>query len=426
MIQRAKFSLLLTVFIDLLGFGIVIPILPLYAKNISAQPSPWMTGINEWFNFTNPSAFWAGIAMVSFTVMQFIATPVLGRWSDKIGRRPLLYISLIGSALGYLVLGLTMRYEWVIAARILDGLTGGNIAVAQAAMADISTPEDRSKSLGMMGAAFGMGFIMGPALAGILSGSSWGNWLYEVRGFHLPFLVASGLSLIASLSVLFFLPETLSPENRAKTNSKKRGHALTQALKRPQMPTLLLISLLTVTGFGMFEGSFSLMTNQRFGFGQSEVGYLFGVIGLLIAIYQGGIVRIVIKFIPEKKLLILGLILLFFAFLTLPIAPLYWPFYLCIIPAAWGSGMNNTSTLALASKLTPPEDQGSLFGVLGAVQSLGRILGPAIGTIAYAKYGYRMPFNIAAGFILLALVASLMLFIIQYDKPKSPCPPSEG
>lgn len=202
---KAKFALLFTVFIDLLGFGIVIPILPLYAKNISANPSPWMIGINQWFDFSNPGAFWAGLAMVSFTSMQFVATPILGRWSDKIGRRPLLYISLMGSALGYLVLGLTMRYEWVIAARILDGLTGGNIAVAQAAMADISTPEDRSKSLGMMGAAFGMGFVLGPALAGILSGSSWGNWLLEAYGLHLPFLVASVMSLIASLSVLFFL-----------------------------------------------------------------------------------------------------------------------------------------------------------------------------------------------------------------------------
>ena len=411
--QRAKFALLFTVFIDLLGFGIVIPILPLYAKNISANPSPWMIGINQWFDFSNPGAFWAGLAMVSFTSMQFVATPILGRWSDKIGRRPLLYTSLMGSALGYLVLGLTMRYEWVIAARILDGLTGGNIAVAQAAMADISTPEDRSKSLGMMGAAFGMGFVLGPALAGILSGSSWGNWLLEAHGLHLPFLVASVMSLIASLSVLFFLPETLSAENREKTKHKKRGHAILQALKRPQMPTLLLISLLTVTGFGMFEGSFALMTNQRFGFGQKEVGYLFGVVGLLIAIYQGAIVRIISKLISEQKLLVLGLTFLIIGFVSLPIAPLYWPFYLCIIPAAWGSGMNNTSTFALASKLTPPEDQGSLFGVLGAVQSLGRILGPAIGTLAFAQYGYRMPFHVAVGFIVLALGAAVALLSAQ-------------
>lgn len=406
---RAKFTLLFTVFIDLLGFGIVIPILPLYAKNISDNPSPWMVGINEWFSFSNPGAFWAGLAMVSYTLMQFIATPILGRWSDKIGRRPLLYISLMGSALGYLVLGLTMRYEWVIAARILDGLTGGNIAVAQAAMADISTPEDRSKSLGMMGAAFGMGFVLGPALAGILSGSSWGNWLLGMHGIHLPFIVASVMSLTASVSVLFFLPETLSEENRKKTNSTKRGHVLLQVLKRPQMPTLIAISLLTVTGFGMFEGSFSLMANERFGFGQREVGYLFGVVGLLIAIYQGAMVRIVSALISEQKLLVLGLTFLIIAFICLPVAPLYWPFYLCIIPAAWGSGMNNTSTFALASKLTPPEDQGSLFGALGAVQSLGRILGPAIGTLAFAQYGYRMPFHIAVGFIVLALAAALFL-----------------
>lgn len=178
------------------------------------------------------------------------------------------------------------------------------------------------------------------------------------------------------------------------------------------MPTLLLISLLTVTGFGMFEGSFALMTNQRFGFGQKEVGYLFGVVGLLIAIYQGAIVRIISKLIPEQKLLILGLTLLIVAFVSLPIAPLYWPFYLCVIPAAWGSGMNNTSTFALASKLTPRKIRES-FGVLGAVQSLGRILGPAIGTLAFAQYGYRMPFHVAVGFIVLALGAGVALLSAQ-------------
>lgn len=417
--QNSKFTLLLTIFTDLLGFGIVIPILPLYAKNISDNPSPWMSHINEMLNFSNPGAFWAGLAMVSYTVMQFISTPILGRWSDKFGRRPLLYISLLGSTIGYLVLGFTMQYEWVIAARILDGLTGGNISVAQAAMADLSTPQDRSKSLGMMGAAFGMGFILGPALAGILSGSSIGVYLLETHGLHLPFLVASVLSLTASLSVIFFLPETLSVESRQRTRNKKRGHALLQEFKRPQMPTLLFISLITVTSFGMFEGSFSLMVNHRFGFGQKEVGYLFGVVGLLIALYQGLIVRFISKFFSEKKILVLGLTFLVIAFIFMPIAPLFWPFYLCIIPSAWGSGMNTTAIYALSSKLTPAEDQGSLFGVLGSIQSLGRIIGPALGTLTFAQYGYRMPFHIATGLILVALVAALVLLPKPYADPKN-------
>lgn len=408
--KKAQFALLLTVFIDLLGFGIVIPILPLYAKYISDNPSSWMTSINAWMGFANPAAFWAGLAMISFTTMQFIASPILGRLSDQRGRRPILFISLLGSSLGYLVLGLTMNYEWVIAARILDGLTGGNIAVAQAAMADLSTPEERSKSLGLIGAAFGMGFVLGPALAGVTSGSAWGIYLLDQYGLHLPFLIACGLSLLASVLVLVYLPETLSVAHQEKTRRENRTHAILHAWRTPKMPSLLIISLLTVTGFGMMEGSFSLMANERFGFGQREVGYLFGLIGILIAVYQGGLIRLATKYFKDHTLLLMGLSSMIVAFLLLPVVPWGWPFLLAIVPSAWGSGMNNTATFTIASKITPPEDQGSLFGVLGAVQGLGRILGPAIGTVAFAKYGYQMPFHVAVLCLSLSVVLALNLF----------------
>ncbi|WP_306589740.1 MFS transporter [Geothrix sp. 21YS21S-4] len=412
--KRARTAIFLTVFVDLLGFGIVIPILPLYAKAIADHPSPWMESVNHFLGLggggTTPGAFWAGVGFLSFSLMQFIASPILGRISDVSGRKPVLWMSLAGSAAGYLMLALTSRFEWMLAARILDGITGGNISVAQAAMADSSRPEERSKVMGMIGAAFGLGFVLGPALAGVLSGSAFGHHLLETRGWHLPFFVAAGLSLTASLMVLLWLPETLTPEVRARARShESRGHALVKALKRPAMAKILSVSLLAMAGFAMMEGTFALLVHERFGFRQREVGFLFAGIGILLVIYQGGLVRVVAKRLPERGALVAGLVLMGLALPLMPYAAWMWPFLLLFIPLAWGSGMGNTAGSALASRLTPPEDQGSLFGVLNATTGLGRIVGPAVGTFTFARWGGAATYTVAGLTLALALVLALTL-----------------
>jgi MFS family permease len=412
--KRARMAIFLTVFVDLLGFGIVIPILPLYAQAIADHPSHWMESVNHFLGLggagTTPGAFWAGVAFLSFSLMQFIASPILGRVSDLVGRKPVLWISLIGSALGYLMLALTSRFEWILAARLLDGITGGNIAVAQAAMADSSEPEERSKVMGMIGAAFGLGFVLGPAIAGILSGSDFGHHLLATRGWHLPFFVAAGLSLLASLMVLLWMPETLTDEVRARARShESRGHALVKAMKRPGMPQILGVSLLAMAGFAMMEGTFALLVHQRFDFHQREVGFLFAGIGVLLVIYQGGLVRVVAKRIPERVALIIGLVFMGLALPLMPKAPWMWPFVLLLIPLSWGSGMGNTAGTALASQLTPPEDQGGLFGVLNAMSGVGRIIGPAVGTFTFARWGGQATYTIAGLTLGLALVLALTL-----------------
>jgi multidrug resistance protein len=412
--KRARMAIFFTVFVDLLGFGIVIPILPLYAKEIAEHPSGWMESVNQFLGLgaagTTPGAFWAGVGFLSFSLMQFIASPLLGRLSDKVGRKPVLWVSLIGTALGYLMLALTSRFEWMLAARILDGLTGGNIAVAQAAMADSSAPEERSKAMGMIGAAFGLGFVLGPALAGLLSGSAFGHHLLATRGWHLPFFVAGGLSLMASMMVLFWLPETLTDEVRARAHShESRGHALVRAMKRPGMPQILGVSLLAMAGFAMMEGTFALLAEQRFQFHQREVGFLFAGIGILMVIYQGGLVRVVAKRIPERAALITGLLLMGLSLPLMPRAEWMWPFVLLFIPLSWGSGMGNTAGSALASRLTPPEDQGSLFGVLNAMTGMGRILGPALGTFTFARWGGQATYTLAGLTLGLALLLALTL-----------------
>jgi len=413
--KRARLAIFLTVFVDLLGFGIVIPILPLYAKEIADHPSAWMESVNHLLGLggagTTPGAFWAGVGFLSFSLMQFIASPILGRASDKMGRKPVLWMSLVGSSVGYLMLALTSRFEWMLAARILDGITGGNISVAQAAMADSSAPEERSKAMGMIGAAFGLGFVLGPAMAGILSGSAFGHHLLATRGWHLPFFVAAGLSLAASLLVALWVPETLDKEAQARSR-ETRGHALVKAFKRPGMPQLLGVSMLAMAGFAMMEGTFALLVHKDFDFHQREVGYLFAGIGILLVIYQGGLVRVVAKRIPERTALIAGLVLMG---LALPMMPMmseslrFWPFLLLLIPLAWGSGMGNTAGSALASRLTPAEDQGSLFGVLNAMTGLGRIIGPAVGTFTFARWGGQTSYTVAGLTLALALGLALTL-----------------
>ncbi len=412
--HRARLAIFFTVFMDLLGFGIVIPILPLYAKAIADHPSPWMAQVDRFLGLggagTTPGAFWAGVAFLAFSLMQFIATPILGRVSDLVGRKPVLWISLIGTAVGYVMLALTSRFEWVLAARVLDGITGGNLSVAQAAMADSSKPEERSKVMGMIGAAFGLGFVLGPALAGVLSGSAMGLRMLATHGWHLPFFVAAGLSLLASLMVIFWMPETLTDEVRSRAKTEEsRGHALIQAMKRPGMTQIMAIALLAMAGFSMMEGTFALLAHARFDFHQREVGYLFAYIGILIVLYQGGLVRMVAKRIPERVALWAGLLLMALSLPFLPTAPWKWPFLLVLIPMAWGSGMNTTATSALASRLTPAEDQGGLFGTMNAMTGLGRIVGPLAGTFVFARWGGHATYLASAGVVVVALLLAFTL-----------------
>jgi MFS family permease len=408
--KRAQLAIFFTVFVDLLGFGIVIPILPIYARGIALHPSPWMASINHLFGFSDPGAFWAQIAMVSFSVAQFFAGPILGRISDLTGRRPVLFLSMLGTCLSYVILATTGRIEWVLASRFFGGVFGANISVAQAAMADSSMPSERSKVLGMIGAAFGMGFLFGPALGGILSKTAASAYLSSAFHWNLGFLVAAGFSLMAATMVVLWVPETLRPE--ARTHAKmvqSRGHVLRRALSRQGMPQILGIALLAMTGFALLESTFSLMLKERFQSTQFQVSLTFVVLGTLIALYQGVLVRAVVKRLPERRAQAAGLLLLMLFLPVLPHAGWMWPFLLVLVPLAWGQGMNNTATSALASQLTPADEQGGQFGALQAMQSVGRILGPLIGSFAYGRLGFAAPYWIASGCVAVALVLALSL-----------------
>src|SRR5918993_4067105 len=254
-----------TVFIDLVGFGIVIPVLPFYAEGTLFNATPRTVGL----------------LFASYSIMQLIFSPVLGGLSDKYGRRPVLLLSIIGTGIGFLVLGLATTLVMLFIGRILDGITGGNISTAHAYIADITTEENRAKGMGLIGAAFGLGFIFGPAIGGILS-----RW-----GVHVPFIFAGALALANATLLYFVLPETVGPGHPARRSAAAgRWAQLAAALRRPSLAFVLAVYFLFVTAFSVMTSSFGLFTLYRFGFDAHDTGWIFAFVWVVGALVQGGLI----------------------------------------------------------------------------------------------------------------------------------------
>src|SRR5256885_1409156 len=274
----------ITVFIDLVGFGIVIPVLPFYVEGTKFHASTRMVGL----------------LFASYSVMQLIFTPILGRLSDKYGRRPILLISLLGTAAGFLVLGFATTLWMLFAGRIIDGISGGNISTAQAYIADITTPENRAKGMGMIGAAFGLGFTFGPAIGGVLS-----KW-----GISVPFIFAGCLALANAVLLYFTLPETVTPDHPARASAATgRWSQLFKALKQPRLAFVLAIYFLFVVAFSIMTTSFALFTMYRFGYDAAHNGYIFMFVGILGVVIQGGLIGRLVKAFGEVPLVITGALL---------------------------------------------------------------------------------------------------------------------
>ncbi len=359
-----------TVFIDLVGFGIVIPVLPFYAEGTRFNASPRMVGF----------------LFASYSIMQLVFSPILGRLSDKHGRRPVLLVSIIGTGIGFLILGFATTLWMLFVGRILDGITGGNISTAQAYIADITTKEDRAKGLGLIGAAFGLGFVLGPAIGGILS-----QW-----GVAVPFFFAAGLCFANALLLYFTLPETVTRDHPARSSAAGgRGLAqLYQSLKEPRLGFVLSIYFLFVVAFSIMTTSFSLYTMFRFGYDAQHNGYLFAYVGIIAVIIQGGLIGRLVKRFGELPLVIVGA--LFFAG-SLFAVPFVGPQAGGLIALLIGGGIfsagNSLATpslTSLASKSVGPAEQGSILGVTQSVASLARAVGPALAAVLiHSAIAYR-------------------------------------
>jgi len=346
----------ITVFIDLIGFGIVIPVLPLYTEGTRF----------------NASARAVGLLFASYSLMQLIFTPILGRLSDRYGRRPVLLFCLLGTSLGFLILGFATTLWMLFAGRIIDGITGGNISTAQAYIADVTTPENRAKGMGMIGAAFGLGFIFGPALGGVLS-----KW-----GISVPFLFASGLAFANATLLYFVLPETVTKDHPARASAAVgRWARLLRSLKEPRLAFVLGIYFLFIVGFSIMTTSFALFTMYRFGYDASHNGYLFMYVGIVAAIIQGGLIGRLAKRFGESSLVVVGALLFSASLFAIPYTgPQTGLAALLLVGAVFsiGNSLSTPSLMSLASKSTGRGEQGAVLGVTQSVASLARVIGPLI------------------------------------------------
>ena len=368
-----------TVFIDLIGFGIVIPILPIYAETAPYNATP----------------FEIGMLFAIYSWMQFFFSPILGRLSDKYGRRPILFISILGSAVGYFLVGYAGTLFLVFAGRIISGITGGNISTAQAYIADVTSKENRAKGMGLFGAAFGLGFILGPAIAGILS----------KYGIHVPFYFAAALSLINATALYFILPESIktrAAENQTSSLEKsgKRFGAidliyivpnrlieLFKSLKEKDFGLINLIYFLLITAFSIMTYAFVLFTSFKFGYSAEQNGYLFAYVGLVSIIGQGVLFHRLVNRFGEGFLTSAGCLIMAGALLAIPfIGPAAGQGGLTalLVDAAFlslGNAFANPALTSLVSKLSHEHEQGKSLGILQSGASLARAIGPTIGGI---------------------------------------------
>jgi len=361
----------ITVFIDLVGFGIVIPVLPYYAEGTSFGATPSQVGL----------------LFASYSVMQLVFAPVLGRLSDKHGRRPVLLVSLLGTALGFLILGFANTLWMLFAGRILDGISGGNISTAQAYIADVTTKENRAKGMGLIGAAFGLGFVFGPAIGGILS-----RW-----GINVPFLFAGGLALANAVLLYFALPETVTPDHPARVSaaSGRSWQQLFAAFRSPALASVLTIYFLGIVAFSMMTASFSLFMMFRLGYDAFHNGWIFAFVGVISATIQGGLIGRLVKTFGEPRLVITGAILFT---ISLVIVPFVKPstglltILLVGLTTSIGQALSAPTLSSLASKSASAAEQGSVLGVMQSVASLARAVGPSLAAIliysAVAHIGY--------------------------------------
>ncbi len=374
----------LTVFVDLMGFGIILPLLPFWAEKLGAN------------------AFQVGLILTIYAVAQFLFTPLLGALSDRFGRRPVIIASLLIEAGSFALTALAGSLPVLLLARFIGGMGASNIGSAQAVVADVTPPEGRARGMGLIGAAIGMGFVIGPAIGGVLAS----------RGQVAPFWAAMVIALINALLVLALLPETRArrtPGTAEVAPKARAGGVLAgwqRTLSSPALARLIGINLLFTLAFTAMEAVFPLFTQREFQWDATLNGYVFTYVGVVIVIMQGGLVGVLVKRFGEQAILITGLVMLAGGLLLLPVSHTLAVLLVALAILSAGDGAVTPTTSALLSLASDPETQGETRGIAQGVGGLGRVFGPiAAGALFSVAAG--VPF--AAGGVVVLLAALLAL-----------------
>jgi DHA1 family tetracycline resistance protein-like MFS transporter len=383
--QAAIPVLFLTIFIDLLGFGIVFPLLPGYAKELKIEDA------------------YIGILMGSFAFVQFFATSFWGALSDKIGRRPVILISTLISFVAYFVFGFANTFTIILISRILSGFGSGNISAAQAYIADITAPEERAKKMGIIGAAFGLGFAFGPSLGGLIQTQLGIEWV----GF-----VAAGLCLLNFVLAYFILPESYHNRDTKRKLNYLPILPIVNAFKDYGVMLVMLINVIYMISSFMFNVSANMLWNDKNKFDPQQIGFVFSFIGVCTAITQGLLIGWFVKKFSEVRLMLMSIIILAVCMITITLVPPahFIPYELMILALlALGNGMLRPTAMAILSRLTDRTRQGMIMGVFASLSSLSMGIGAAIATPMYAL-GWNNPFYIGAG---LLVVPILLIFVLR-------------
>lgn len=362
--EAALSFIFITLLIDVIGFGIIIPVLP---KLISE-----LTGGNM-----SDASLYGGWMMFTFAIMQFIFSPVLGNLSDRYGRRPILLFSLFGFGLDYLFLAFAPTLTWLFVGRMIAGITGASMTTATAYIADVSTPEKRAQNFGLVGAAFGLGFIIGPVIGGLL-----GQY-----GSRVPFFAAAALTLINWLYGYFILPESLKPENR-RAFSWKRANPVGSLMQLKRYPVIagLVGSLIFIyVAAHATQSTWTFYTMEKFHWNEAWVGYSLGFVGLMVAIVQGGLIRIINPKLGAKRSVYFGLALYAVGFVLFAFASKGWMMFAFLVPYCLG-GIAGPALQGIISGQVPANEQGELQGALTGLISVTSIVGPPLMTNLFAYF----------------------------------------
>ncbi len=393
--KSALTIIFITVFIDLMGFGILIPILPTFA---SKQ--------------LHISDFGIGVIVAAFSFMQFIFNPIFGRLSDKIGRKPIIVFSLLTTAVAYLWFSFADSFIILLLTRMLAGFGGSNISVAQAYIADVTDENNRAKGMGLIGAAFGLGFVFGPMIGGMLS-----KYGYDIVGY-----ASASFSFLAFLFASFKLKESLKDENKSnrKTTYKIFDKlTLVEVLKNNRLSFTMLIYFIIVFSMANIYGTFALLAYKVYNFTDMQIGYLYGLIGVVGAIVQGGFIKRLSEKYKDEKLVIVGIFFMMIGLTGLPYGGTFLGIAIIAGFLAMGSGILQPTILSMVSKNANSENQGGILGLNQSAASMARVLGPLWGGFAFEYISYQFPFLTGGLFTFVMLITTIYFFKKQNGKIKN-------